>query len=555
MKRRDSDTLRRDSSYGETAMIPMADEIPLSPKRNNKRMLLFGLGAVLVAGGVAAAVVLSTGKSKPTNSSSESSGNTNTVSPTTNNDLSSVTTAQPKPTSAGATTAPPPVKSDPEKDPVVMTMLAIGDWGSTTGVNFRLVDILPLMPVLYIGRGDDGTNPGSCCVLYKSGPNKHKIDTSLPRYKVDYRSQESVGKLLGMSAAELKPLRVLSHGDNIYWNGVGEKDVIYRMQETFEKMYSAPALQGVPWLNVAGNHDIGGSAYICGDSDSTFRKCTSTAEMLSYLDKKFDLQAQYVSPNGNRWIMKDHYYVERVTQGGVTVDIYNLDTNEATIHGAQQVCCQCFGAGGSDDECDNINPGDKLCAGGDMGMFNACMDKIQSWADQSYKGALKDLAASTADFKIINTHYSPQYHMDPQRMEKWFNLTRSMGVHAWFNGHTHGFNHDLTSWNTHFFQNGAGGGINSESPGKVVGVDGIKPVWVAAGQPYGFMELSFTKEWMKVQFASFDKAWQFNGGFTSGDITPGGIARGHCWFIHKSLDGPGVECKSSTNGVVGLPTR
>ncbi|KAH9113057.1 hypothetical protein AeMF1_012701 [Aphanomyces euteiches] len=535
MKRIDSDNFRRDSSIGETAMLPMSDDVPMSPKRSTKRTLLIGLGVLVVAGGVAAAVVLSTGKSK-SNTASDASSNANASTPSPTNDYSSVTTAPPPPTSAGATTAPPPVKSDPETDSVVLTMLAIGDWGSTTG------------------RGDDGTNPGSCCVLYKSGPNKNQVNTNLPRYKVDYRAQESVGKLLGMSAAQLKPARVLSHGDNIYWNGVGEKDILYRMQETFEKMYSAPALQGVPWLNVAGNHDIGGSAYICGDSDSTFRKCTSTAEMLTYLEKKFTLQAQYVSPNGNRWIMKDHYYVERVTQGGVTVDIYNLDTNEATTHGAQQVCCQCFGAGGSASQCDNIMPGDPLCAGGDMGMFNACMEKIQSWADQSYKGALKDLEASKADFKIINTHYSPQYHMNAPRIEKWFNLTKNMGVHAWFNGHTHGFNHDLTDWNTHFFQNGAGGGIVSQSSGSVVGVDGIKPVWVAAGQPYGFMELSFTKEWMKVQFVSFDKSWQFNG-FTSGDISPGGIARGHCWFIHKSRDGPGVECKSSVNGVVGLPTR
>jgi tartrate-resistant acid phosphatase type 5 len=92
------------------------------------------------------------------------------------------------------------------------------------------------------------------------------------------------------------------------------------------------------------------------------------------------------------------------------------------------------------------------------------MDRIQSWAAESYKGAMRDLALSKADFKIINTHYSPHYHMSRPLAKKWFNITKApRGVHAWFNGHTHGFNHDVTTWHTHFFQNGAGGGIVSQS--------------------------------------------------------------------------------------------
>ncbi|ETW08108.1 hypothetical protein, variant 1 [Aphanomyces invadans] len=543
MARRDPDAYARTSSIGEDTILPVPEEVPASRPRGRNRVVLIGvIAAVLIAGGVTAAFVIGKGSSSSSNNSSSSdSSNTATPSQTSSGGGSSGngTTISSTPTS---------VKSNPETDPVVMTMLAIGDWGSTTG------------------RGSDGTNPGSCCVLYKSDPNKGKLDTSLPRSKVDFRAQEAVGILMGISAAALKPSRILSHGDNIYWNGVGMDDRDYRMAETFEKMYGAPSLENVPWLNVAGNHDIGGSAFICGDSDTTFRKCTSTAEMLKYLDAKFDLQAGYVSPRGDRygasrdvltlssrWIMKGHYYVHRVTKNGVTVDIFNLDTNEATTHGAQQVCCQCFGYGGSDDECDNISPGSPLCAGGNVDMYKACMDRIQSWADVSYEGAKKDLAASTADFKIINTHYSPHYHMDPTRMKKWFDLTKQFNVHAWFNGHTHGFNHDITAWNTHFFQNGAGGGIVSESSGSVQNVAGIKSQWVASGHPYGFMELSFTKEWLKVEFVSFDNAWQFNG-FASRDIVPGGVARGHCWFVHKSSDSPGLACESTKDGLVGLPT-
>ncbi|RHZ40888.1 hypothetical protein DYB26_014001, partial [Aphanomyces astaci] len=75
----------------------------------------------------------------------------------------------------------------------------------------------------------------------------------------------------------------------------------------------------------------------------------------------------------------------------------------------------------------------------------------------------------------------------------------------------------------------------------------------STGHPSGFMELSFSKEWLKVEFVSFDSEWQFNG-FSSGDILPGGISRGHCWFLYKSGNTPGVPCNASKEGLVGLPT-
>ncbi|ETV98833.1 hypothetical protein, variant [Aphanomyces invadans] len=535
------------SGISDTDIIPILDErfsyddATSTGGSKVMKIALASIGVLLIAGGIATAVVLST-SGKTAAGTSSSSG---TRTPTSNNGASSGKTSNSTSADTVPTTASTSALVDPETDVAALTMLAIGDWGSTTG------------------RGNDGTSPGSCCKLYSKGANAGKVDTSMPRYLVDYHAQKWVAELMGMSAAMLKPTpsRVLSHGDNIYWNGVGSGDVKYRMEETFEKIYTAPALQPVKWVSVAGNHDIGGSAYLCGDDNDHFRECTSVDEMLESLERKFSLQAKYTSYNGDRWLMKDHYFLERVTQNSVTVDILNLDTNDAAVHGASQVCCQCYGyrwkytqaPDDTTDPCKNTVRGDRTCAGGDTDMYDKCIARIDAWAKASYDGALKDLKASTADFKIINTHFSPHYHMDPPHMQKWYDVTKTYGVHAWFNGHTHGFNHDVAKWNTHFFQNGAGGGIFSESAAPVTNNDQVSSTWVAKGQPYGFMELSFTKNWLKVQFVSFDKSWDFKG-FNFADTTKGGIARGHCWFVPKNLNSPGVECKSSVNGVVGMPT-
>ncbi|RQM27487.1 hypothetical protein B5M09_004768 [Aphanomyces astaci] len=466
---------------------------------SKKKWLIAGaISVVVLAGaGAATAIVLVKKSNSSTSSSSDAAkGSTSstaapTIPPVDDGDL-----LGPSGNSTGSsgsqTSVPSNPKSDPEAATAALTMLAIGDWGSTTGKEFGV--------------------PGSCCKLYKPS---NLIDTSNPRYKVDFWSQRYVATLLGQSAAELKPSRIIGHGDNMYWNGVGSLDWKYRFEETFEKVYDAPSLQGIKWVNVAGNHDIGGSTFICGEQDNQFVECASTAEMLKYLNERFDLQAQYVSPNQNRYgddSSDSHYYVERVTKNDVTVDIFNLDTNYADSHGGRQVCCQCYGYsqkyGYDSSKCNDVVAGDAACA------------------VDSYMQAARDMKASTADFKIINTHYSPHFHMTPDKMKKWYKLTKDTNVAVWFNGHTHGFNHDIANWGTHFIENGGGGGIVTETSTGAQN-EFLKSQWIAAGNPYGFMELSFSKDWLKVQFATFDTAWQF-GGVNYADTVQGGVNRGHC---------------------------
>ncbi|OQR82933.1 calcineurin-like phosphoesterase [Achlya hypogyna] len=496
---------------------------------------------VAVAVAIVLAVTLSGGsKSTDTKDGAEGKNPTPTPTPGAKN-VSADDLLDPVTSSPTATPAPSP-SSDPETDAALITMLAVGDWGSTTGKVSTTSDK---------GEGP----PGSCCKLYEGGG----IDTSRIRYKVDYFSQLYVADIMAKSAGALKPKpsRIIGHGDNIYWDGAGPDDIKYRMEETFEKVYNQPELAGIKWVNVAGNHDIGGSEYICGDKDNNFRECKDTAEMLKYLNLKFSLQQNYESPNGGRWLMKDHYYVESVEKDGITVEIYNLDTNHAESHGASQVCCQCFGYArkfsekNSNAACKNVIGGDKLCAGGDLGMYKACMDTIEKWGQDSMDGAMRDMAKSKADFKIINTHYSPHFHMGEPRMMRWYNVTKANNVHAWFNGHTHGFNHDVAKWGTHFFENGGGGGIVTESSTKGNNKF-LDPIWVAGGNPYGFMELSFSKDWLKVQFASFDKSWSF-GGFNLAATNRGGVAKGHCWYIPRIPGTPGIKCKDSVDSPIGAP--
>lgn len=327
------------------------------------------------------------------------------------------------------------------------------------------------------------------------------------------------------------------HSDNFYWNGLGSDDVNYRFLNSFEAMYSDPALLNIKWLNVAGNHDLGGSMFICGKRDNEFVECSGTADLLKQLDEKFTRQSKYVSPNNDRWQMPDRYYVERLEDpdSGVTVDVFNIDTNAAAVHGGQQTCCQCYGYKmkyGYTESCSDVARGDRLCAGGDTEMFDACMAQIEAWQENSLKQLARDAATSTATWKVVNTHYSPHFHMNPTMMAEVNNILKKGGVHLFINGHTHAESHEFGSFNTHFVTNGAGGGIQSESIGEPPPyATDIKPIWRGVNAPYGIFELSFAVEQMKIQFVTFDNAWVFAS--SKADTVKGGAKLDHCWLIPK----------------------
>ncbi|KAF1326318.1 hypothetical protein FI667_g8462, partial [Globisporangium splendens] len=342
---------------------------------------------------------------------------------------------------------------------------------------------------------------------------------------------------LTMPTKKLNPKVIIGHGDNFYWNGLGSDDVAYRFQNSFEAYYNRDSLIYVKWVNVAVNHDYGGAMFICGKWDNQFVECTSKADLLKQLDKKFTRQSGYKSPYNDRWQMPARHYVETIkdTDTGVTVDIFNVDTNAVTVHGEEQICCHCYGYEtkyGGDASCNNVDRGHPLCAGGHTNMIDACLAKLEEWQADSLRQLFRDAKASTAAWKVVNSHYSPHSHVAPPMMQEWNNILAATGVHLFMNGHTHTESHDYGDFKTHFATNGAGGGIQSESiGGPQDNATNINTVWIGHDTPYGIFELYFGKQQMKLQFVTFDDAWQFKE--SSVDTVKGGGQVSHCWFIPK----------------------
>lgn len=398
-------------------------------------------------------------------------------------------------------------------------------------------------PIAALAIGDFGVtvDKGSCCSNYV----RHGIDL----YK-DQRAQSNIAYLMSISAKLRKIQLIIGHGDNFYYNGIGAEQV-YRFEQTFEQVYNQKSLSGIRWINVMGNHDYGGSGYLCGKKDFNWEPCQTVEETLRALDQRFIMQSTYKSPNEDRWKMPARYYKERLTDplSGLTVDIFNVDTNAANVHGAEQVCCQCYDYMGKKKKgdkgyvaCSSVTRGHQYCFGGNLKLFDACVDQFDKWTHDSLQQLIKDAAASKADYKIVNSHYSPYLHMNEVAMKKWLDAVDKANIQLFMCGHTHGESHEYRL-GTHFVVNGAGGGIQSESvgdvplPGKKAG---ITQIWGGSGTPYAYMELLFSKTIVRIRFLTFGDDWKFEKDRTVQTENQKVI---HCWDIPK--DGSrGKKCDS-----------
>ncbi|TMW64177.1 hypothetical protein Poli38472_014294 [Pythium oligandrum] len=485
-------------------------------KRKTILLLVFGVCAIAAA---AVAYLVTRKGDDATDASNESGGSGNGGSTSGGKSSSGTSTSKGSGTSTGTgSSGASKVTTDPTAEKYPLTAFAIGDWGATTySVN------------------------GSCC------SRRHGVYNAYDRH-----SEVGVSKLMALEAANGKPAVVLSHGDNFYWDGMhGEKDMEYRFQLTFEDHHGEESMMDVPWLNVMGNHDYGGASFVCQDSEEAATECKSTDALISALKDKFDWQAKYTSPNNNRWILKDHFYKYSIEKDGVTMDIFNLDTNDADVHGADQVCCQCYGyAEGDDDDCNSVTRGHKYCCGGDTGMWDKCMALFKSWGDDSKKQLLEEAKKSTATWKIVNTHYSAYGHYGEQGAKEWMEALEGAGIQLWIAGHTHGEKHDYASFNMHFIENGAGGGIQSEPASGIPKYveSTVSNIWSAGGigdgNTYGFFALDASETWLKARYMTFDDKWSItkdDDGLEKGTI--GGVAAKHCWYI--PVDGAkGQECEA-----------
>ncbi|PIK49137.1 putative tartrate-resistant acid phosphatase type 5 [Apostichopus japonicus] len=79
-------------------------------------------------------------------------------------------------------------------------------------------------------------------------------------YPYTTREQLQTARALTSLTATFRLDFIAELGDNFYHNGVSHVDDS-RFQDTFERVYDAESLRGVPWYITAGNHDWDGNVY------------------------------------------------------------------------------------------------------------------------------------------------------------------------------------------------------------------------------------------------------------------------------------------------------
>lgn len=379
--------------------------------------------------------------------------------------------------------------------------------------------------------------PGSCC----RGPHTNR----------DVHAQRVVATLMDIKAETSKPCAIIGHGDNFYWSGITSlQSREARFKATFEDVYKGPNIINTTWYGTMGNHDYCGGSFCCEQND-TLVPCPNTSALLEALETKLQLQATYHSPNNDRWNLKDHFYVERIEDcaTGVSIDIFNIDTNYADVAGARSVCCQCYGySNGDDAACDNVARGDRYCCGGDTNMYDSCMAKFTEWSEASLRQLAEEAATSNATWKVVNTHFSFIDHMNEVRMKKWISTLEGLSITVYINGHTHGCKQEfLRSIGVHLVENGAGGGAKSEAA--------FLPPSYAASQidtyyryqenEYGFISMEATKESLKLEYNTADSRWNYTDNFE--DVVVGGVQVKHCWIIMKN-NTAGMACPTTGGG-------
>ncbi|KAG6583210.1 Tartrate-resistant acid phosphatase type 5 [Phytophthora cinnamomi] len=448
--------------------------------------------------GVIVGVVVSKGSTSSSSTGDGTSGSTSSsaAAATSSSGGTTKSSSSTKKTSTGSNSSATTITSDPTSVKYSLAAFAIGDWGTTT-------------------------TKSSC---FKRSSTYNDDDVNAEDIVASVMNQQA-------AAAEVAPKCVIGHGNNFYWNGIDSANGRdSRFTTTFEGKFDDDNIKTLPWVNVLGNHDYGGADYICSDGDSA-GKCSSADDLLTSLKNKFSWQSTYTSPNDNRWVLEDHFYVYSIQDeaSGVSIDIFNVDSGDADSHGATETCCQCYGYAGDDDKkCANVARGDDACCGGDGAMFDKCMAQFTAWSDDSRKQLEANIANSTATWKVVNSHYSPYAHYDQAGMENWLKIINGTGIHLWLNGHTHGESHDYSSSvGVHFVDSGAGGGIQKESAAGIptYAKDLAQNLWVHDGQEYGFFSLTASKDWLKLQDHTADDKWSYAESFNS--TTIGGVATTH----------------------------
>jgi acid phosphatase len=226
--------------------------------------------------------------------------------------------------------------------------------------------------------------------------------------------------------ATAHPVRfVVSTGDNFYSYGVASV-TDPQWKTSFEDVYAARSLQ-VPWFVALGNHDARGSV---------------------------EAQIEY-STRSPRWRMPARTYTFTQTAGGARIQFFVLDTSPF------------------------------------LATYRSILSRTKvSGQDPAAQRAWleKELAASTADWKIVVGHHpirSCGPHGDSAELVRdVLPLLERYGVAVYLNGHDHSLQH-LRSDGIDFFTSGGGSDVTRVSPDS-------RTVWAEATS--GFIAFRLTAE-------------------------------------------------------------
>lgn len=336
---------------------------------------------------------------------------------------------------------------------------------------------------------------------------------------IDDSAQQKVRDAMVEVAKTAKPEFVISVGDNFYPGGVIEHceglsssidfDTIpQQFNTTFEMIYDSPELEGKEWMSVLGNHDYGGTCMQMGWPQQIWYTWNTQA---------------------TRWVMPAQYYSRQMFFDDVVVDMFFLDSNigDAGTTDQDHHLCTTTGNTGDGYHCAGfLGDGSGSCAGtnftGDSSgrtppgsgwqPMQNCHNIFQDLWDEQMAWLDRELAASTADWQMIVTHFPP-YHEPVSTDIK--PLALKHGVDLIMTGHSH---LQMVRYKEKYIEtdfgpvawvvSGGGGGITSEGPPDFnrhhddeTGQDITVPT--GHDDQYGFMDVTVTKDLLTITAYSY----------------------------------------------------
>jgi predicted phosphodiesterase len=286
---------------------------------------------------------------------------------------------------------------------------------------------------------------------------------------IDDHAQLLVAARMQEVAKTSRPQFIINAGDNFYPGGIeGHCDghsgtrafKSFQFANIFERVYTGDGLDGKEWWGVMGNHDFGGFKY----------------------NNAWDQNIYYTwhSPH-SRWITPALYWSRRAVFPGFSVDFFFYDSNSndagpSNLNEDHNICSYTH----------NEKDGHLDCNIEGLTSPDACTQWFRDLFHRSSAWLEDKLAHSDADWQIIVTHYPANY--EPTMSDVFLRLIGTYGVDLIISGHVHRqeihYREGSIFGDTAWIVSGGGGGIGSESPPSVDGMD----------DQYGFMDLTISKD-------------------------------------------------------------